>query len=662
MTRLLTTSAALAAMLLACGKDEPKPAATPTPREPVKESTDKPLERSEDKTKEARPTGEVEPEPVKTGESDPKTPPPPPEKPADPVAPATPDEPPAMTAHPGALNPRSVATMPPQVVAVGGTPSLKALVDAFASQARRIEGAPVPAAPLETALQAAQQKLGIDLSWLAIDKPLRFAVPDPKKYPDGVVLLLPLEGELKASMLPGATAGGGHDMTVKLGSETMYFDKLVDGHVVVTKHDGLAKEVSGFVKELAAWTPKDPLVIDTSADNLVSIFGTELGEVKEMVQSMGSAMASRPEMAAKMGPMLEMADSGFALVEGASRIGLAVDPRGDFPRFAVALSGKPGSPLDEIAKDLTGRKVAMAGAVPADAWFAMGYDIEGLSYLSDADRIVDSLTTADMGPIKIEWTEGEKQQMKALLMKSQELQGSQGVAWIRQEGATPFIFESLSDTKDGAAMEKALLGLGELFYGKLWSQTRKMMVAQGAPEAQLPAAMPFKSFIAMMSQNLGAAGIGVAIDEATTKGGHAVSSLRVKIDWSRLPAGGAKEIGDLFGDEIGIALAGQGERFASVIGPKAAERAAGLLDAELAAPTGKWLQQVGDQAFFIMLRPARLMRALSGVVEELGEKKAMIDALPDEPIFVRGAGDGKSLRIEGTIPAKVMAALAGTFE
>ena len=181
---------------------------------------------------------------------------------------------------------------------------------------------------------------------------------------------------------------------------------------------------------------------------------------------------------------------------------------------------------------------------------------------------------------------------RACFERTNELQGSQGAMWVREEGGHPFVFEGLSQVKDGAAMRTAISELGDLFYAKVWGEGRKMMLAQGAPEAQLPVQMQFKDFVALMSTQTSRMGIELALKDAVTRAGSKFDSLEVKIDWARMPLRGElSKVGELVGPDIGIALAGEGTSFASVLGPSAGKRAAVLLDnaVALAAPTDPWL-------------------------------------------------------------------------
>ncbi len=651
MRRYLSTTAALSVLLFACGKDEPAPPA-PQPAAatvPTEKAPADPTKVAEDQA-----AGDKAKEPNNMG-----------------AAPTTPPAPtgavlPALVAGTGpgdraALSPSSIATFPADIIAVGGTPSLSALVSAFAAQASKVPGQELPPDPLATALAGIQSQVGIDLSWLDVDKPLRFAVPDPKKYQDGFVMLLAEKAgaPLDPAKIAGATPGNGHLLTIKLGEREVFLDRVVEGHVLVTSHGDLAKSLDGFVKELGAWTPKDPLVVDTSVENLVRIFAEELKSAKEMVAMMGGAAGEDP--AGQMAQMMKMATGGFALVEGASRMSLSLDPNGDFPRIGFAFRGLPGSPLDKAAKDLAGRKIALAGAVPADAWLAFGFDIQGASYLSDAQAIVDAVTKGGLGPMPVTWSDDEKKAMHDLIVRAQELSGSQNMAWIRQEGSRPFIFESVTDAKDGKALQSTLLELGEFFYKKVWAEGRKAMLAQGGPASEMPEQIAFKDFVSLASKNLGAMGFGLAVNESTTKAGNPVGALEFRIDWSRLPMQGpTKAIGDAIGDNIGIALAGESQRFATVIGPDAAVRATRVLD-EAANPAEQldpWLALAKDHVFFAMLRPARLLRALVDLVPDLAERREAIGAMPDDPFVVRGVSDGTQVYFEAIIPVKVIMSLA----
>ena len=647
MLRHLAATAALSTLLWACGKKEPAPVPAP-PAVPTEADA---APKAEGPTADATVSQDAPADPVKLTAA-----PAPTEKlPALVVAAAPPERAP--------LTPSSLATFPADIVAVGGTPSLKALVEAFTSQVKRVDGVTVPPDPLSMAVDALKRQAGVDLTWLDTDKPLRFAVPDPKKYPNGLLLLLPEKAgtAFDPKSIPNAKTGGGHLATIEVEGKQVFFDRAADGHVLVTTHEALAQTFAAFAKELAAWTPKDPLVLDTSVENLVRIFGDELKSAKEMVGALGGTLGQQPAMAGQLGPLMEVAATGFALVEGTSRMSLSLDPTGDFPRIGFAFKGLAGGPLDKIIKDLVGHRVSLAGAVPADAWLVMGLDVPGVSYLSDAKSVVDAITNMNMGPMKVTWTEEDKKTLLGLFGKLQEAKGSQSVSWFRQDGTHPFVFESVSDAKDGVALDATLEQIGNVLYKKLYGEGRKVMLAQGAPAGDLPEDMSFKDFIGLVSKNSAPMGFGLAVNEAKSAAGTSVAGLEVKIDWARLPLRGEMaKIGELVGDSVGVSLAGEAQRFAAAFGSNAAQRTARILDATQMLPeiTDPWLAKAKESAIFLLFRPARLLRALIDIVPELAEKRAIVTALPDDPFVVSGASDGTTLVVEGVFPAKILAALA----
>lgn len=650
MRRYLTTTAALTALLIGCGKDEP--AAPPTPPQPAAATTPPPAPAPE-----AKPEGGAGETDKKKEDEAGRSAAPAPEPLAAMAVAGTPPARPALT-------PTTVATIPADLVAVGGTPSLKALVTAFSAQVAQVPGASVPADPLAMALGALQSQTGLDLGWMDTDKPLRFAVPDPKKSPEGFVLLVPVKDGVTVDekTFAQATPGKGHFVTVKVGGRDVFVDKGPAGHLLVTSHDGLAKELEAFTKDLAAWTPTDPLTLDASVENLVRVYGDELKGIKDMVTQMAGAMAQNPESAGKIAPALQAAAGGFALIEGMARAGISIDPVGDYPRVALSFKGLPGSPAEKWAKTLEGHKIGLAGAVPADAWLAIAYDVPGSGMFSDAKEVVEAITRSSvMGPLALTWTDDEKAKVLAILTRVNELQGSQAAMWVREDNGHPFVFEGVAQVKDGVAMRGAIGELGDLFYTKVWGEGRKMMLAQGAPEAQLPVQMQFKDFVGMFSAQTTRMGVQLALNESATRAGNKLDSLEVKIDWAKLPLRGEiAKVGELVGPDIGVALAGEGTSFASVIGPNAGKRAATVLDnvAALAEPTDPWLALSKDEAIFAALRPARLMRALIDVVPSFAERRALIAQLSDDPIVVRGHSDGTTLTVEGVVPAKFLLALA----
>lgn len=638
--RSLLTLTTAATMLFACGKKDPEPAPQPAAADVAQPAPEKAETKAE-----AKADAEV----AKPAAPDV----------APPSAPA--QELPAAATPPARapLQLGSVETFPADVVAVAGAQSLAGLVKSFADQAKRGGvGVPDGQDPLAMAIGALQSQAGIDLAWLDTDKPLRLAVPDPKKYVDGFILLAPVKADAKpdAKAFPNAVPKAeGHWAKVTLEGRAIFVDEL-EGHLVVTSHGNLFKDLGPFLKDLAAWTPKEPLVVDTSVENLVRIFKDQLESARGMVAMLAGGAGKDQQLAAQAATMVQMANKGFALVEGTSRIALSLDPNGDFPRIGLAFRGLPGGPLEKAAADMAGRKLTFQGAVPADAWFVLGYDVPGAGAFSDAESLVQSITSSQ-NPMAPKWTEDDKKHLTALVTKMIELQDSQSVSWLRQEGSHPLVFEGLSASKDGAEMQATILQAGQFFFDKVWAAVREQALASGAPAAQLPEKMDVRGFLGLATQQLSAIGFNASVVEATTKGGLKASGFEFKIDWDRMPFKNPMigVVAKLLGDKIGLALGGEGKFFAAAFANDSATRVAALLDLAPSLPTAQdpWVAKAGDGPLYILLRPARLLRALSDVIPQLAAKQAYIASLPDDPVMLQGSSDGKTLSLELTLPARL---------
>lgn len=639
--RSLLTLTTAATMLFACGKKDPEPAPQPAAADvaqPAPEKTEKRELADKADAEAAKPAApDLAPAPV---------------APPSQVAGATPPE-------RAALQIGSVETFPADVVAVAGAQSLAGLVKSFADQAKRGGvGVADGQDPLAMAIGVLQAQAGVDLAWLDTDKPLRIAVPDPKKYEDGFVLLAPVKADAKpeAKAFPNAVPkADGHWAKVTVEGRTIFVDEL-DGHLVVTSHGNLFKDLGPFLKDLAAWTPKEPLVIDTSVENLVRIFKDQLDSARAMVAMLAGGAGKDAQLSAQAATTVQFANKGFALVEGTSRISFAMDPGGDFPRIGLAFRGLPGSPLEKAAADMVGRKLSFLGAVPADAWFALGYDVPGVGAFSDAESLVQSITSGQ-NPMAPKWTDEDKKHLTALVTKMIELQDSQSVSWMRQDGSHPLVFEGLSASKDGAALQATILEAGQFFFEKVWASVREQALASGAPAAQLPEKMDLRGFLALASQQLSAIGFNASVVEASTKSGVKASGFELKIDWARLPFKDpmVSLIGKLLGDKVGVSLGGEGKFFAAAFAGDSATRVANLLDLATNLPTAQdpWVAKASESGLFLMIRPTRLLRALGDIVPQLAAKQAYIAGLPDDPVVIQGASDGKTLSVELTLPARL---------
>lgn len=635
LSRRLALVAMLGAPLAACGKKDPAP---PQPAAGVTEPA-APTAKPEDKTQK---TGEEKAaEPAKPADAPPGTP-----SGAPPTAPASATAPPSRSA----LTTSALATIPEGFVAVAGTPNFGELFRAFAGMVASLEGEALPANALESYLKEIKENVGLDLGWLDTDKPMRFAVPDPKAHDNGLLLLLAVKADakLEPTAILGATAGAdGHWAKLSLDGRELWLD-LADGHLVVSSDPGFIKAQAGFIKDLSAWVPSAPLVMDTSVENLRKTFSAELADAKEMA-SMFAGMAGSAGGSAQAKQIQQMADFGFALVDGLARMGFALDPTGDFPRLAITLRGTPESPVGKFAATTKDRKASFVNAAPADAWMVMGYDVPGLGYLSNLDDLVDQLSAPQEGnPISLSLSEADKKELKAKLARMMELQGSQSATWIKQVGTRILDIEGLSDSPDGKALLEAMLDAGDFFFQKLWASARKQMLAAGAPADQAPEKMSFRDFTGFMNRNLGMLGVGIEVKDATSKNGAKATGFELKVDWSRvIPGKDGRTVSELLGNQIGLGFSGHDKLFSMAFGPDASKRAADLIDRGVPAGGGDpWLAKASEGAIFFLLRPVRLLRGAAPAIPDLAENKALLDSLADDPLVLTGTSDGTTVSIE----------------
>ncbi len=586
-----------------------------------------------------------------------KTPPPetkPAEKPVEQPAANTPPE-------RGGMKLGSVATFPEDMVAVAGVKSLSQLIAAFSSQAQAIGGLEVPPDALKSALEGLKAQTGVDFAWLDAEKPMQIAVPNPKKYPEGFVAIFPVkEGtKLDVAALPNpAKDAEGHTAKLDLGGKTLFVDDL-GTHVLVTSHGTFKTEFESFFKEVAAWNPSEPIIIDSSVENLTKIFGDELGEAKKSLTEL-TGMLTQGADSSQAATLMQAADFGFAFIEGTTRMAIALDPTGDFPRLGLAFAGKPESAVGKLVANANGRKVALATTIPAEAWLAIGYNIEGFGYMSNAKDSLDQLL-AMPNPVFASFTEADKTELGEKLNKLQELQGTESVTWIRQDGPKPFVLQGIADAKDGPALMQAFFDFGDFFFKKIWTMARPQMLKSGqVQEADAPENLDFRGFAALVSKVASAMGMSLEVKEAATKNGGTARAVEFGIDWAKIPpAPETKLVSNWLGDKLGFGFAAEGKYLATSLSADAAASAAALLDRGVPSDAADtWIGKAKDNAFFFLVRPARLLKVLAEALPQMSEKKGVIDTLADEPIALTGMSDGSMLNFEITLPMSMLKGFA----
>ncbi len=238
----------------------------------------------------------------------------------------------------------AVPTYPDGIVAVAGIQSIAGL---FADAAVK-DG---PSAAM--ALGAIGQRLGVPtLDWVAQDKPLVLAIPDPKQDPDGFIVAVPLANaglDAAALAMPAGTDTEGHFAKLVVRDRALYFDKLAT-HLVATSHKELFKTFGAFVKDtLVAWTPGDTIVLESNIQALMKTYAEELKQAQAMLPMMMEGMARKGVKLPQGAQMLALVEKLLKFSQDIERATIGADLRGAFPRIGFAVAAKEGS---ELAKDL----------------------------------------------------------------------------------------------------------------------------------------------------------------------------------------------------------------------------------------------------------------------------------------------------------------------
>lgn len=544
-----------------------------------------------------------------------------------------------------------VPTYPEGIVAVAGIQSIAGL---FADAAVK-DG---PSAAM--ALGAIGQRLGVPtLDWVAQDKPLLIAIPDPKKFPDGFVVAVPLaQADLKADALamPAGTDTEGHFAKLVVRDHALYFDKL-GTHLVATSHKDLFKTFGGFIKDtLVTWTPGDTLVLESNIQALMKTYAEELKQAQVMLPMMMEGMAKKGLKMPQGAQMLALVEKLLKFSQDIERATIGVDVRGAFPRIGFAVTAKEGS---ELAKDLAAlgtSKLTMASEIAADAWFALAMDAE-LDLGFNPSSLIEGIQAA-LEPQGYGLTADELQRLTSVAEKVHELANGPSAFWFRADGAQPFTMESITLSSDAVAGRDAEVAFLDLIFQKMWSIGRGKMIEAGVPADNVPGAGDTGAVIALVNKLAAVRGMNIALTN-----GAVAKGLALGIEWSGLPLRGpiAQILPLLVGAKLEIGVAAADKRLTFAMGPTAIARSEALAKATAPAAPPAWLGDAAQTGFALAaFRPAQLA-ALLAQTPILAGHRDDIAKLPDAPFVLKALTSERSLRFELAIPRELMMALALFF-
>jgi len=567
----------------------------------------------------------------------------------------------AMTPVPAqaALLSSTLATFPADIVAVGGLQNPRALMDAFLAQAKRVPGLTQTADPLDFLLAHVKEAFGAkDLSWLALDRPVRFAVPNPKKYPHGFIQIYSLVPGTKLEPTAFANAKAkdeGHWASLPTSADEKVFIDLDGELMTITSHAALTKDLGPFIKELSAWTPGSPVVVEASATNARTAFASELSELQGNIDGLTKQLGDAGAKPEQLAMLKNVADGAFGMLTGLDRLGLALDPSGGFPRLALSFRAIAGTPFAATAQALQSARPTFASLVPDQAWFALVYDFDFTDLLGGKDMLAEALAHQST------LSEADAKTVSALAGKMQELGTGNHALWLTTSGSFPIAIESVSSASDGPALKDAMLGLFDFLFKQRWGHTREGLIAGGMSADALPG-LEFADFISKAGTMTRAFGVVPSLPKT-----DGASVLALDFDWSRLgagriPAAMHDALVGFVGRHLELAVAAAPSRVSFAFGPFAGARTAELVamssDAQVKDP---WLAQAAADSFGVLeLRPVRLVRALASL-PQVAQARDAIAKLPDDPLLISGSSDGTAVNVTITLPIDMLLGLFSSF-
>jgi len=570
-------------------------------------------------------------------------------KPAAAPAEAAPQTPPATPAAPTgaehALAPISLPRFDPAIAAVAAVPSLDALAEALQRAAATAGDLPLPPAPLEAALEALRMRFRLaDTRWIDTARPLRLAVPDPKAHPDGFAVIVPLRGgedALRAGLGEALAAAPEH--FGRLGEAgapgTAYVD-LLEGHAVFTSHADLFAQLTAYAREvLLPWTPTSPLVIEVSVSNLRRAFAAELDQARASAAQFGDLVTQRANIPVQAATVKALIEGTFGFVDGADRLGVALDAVGPRVRVAFGLRGVEGSTLATTLTGLDGRTAGLLAAVPPTAW--LGFVSNFPASLTVADR---ATLLEQLRPSTAALSDAERERLVDHLLGLSAATTGDAAQAVAIDGAFPFAWSAVLAVNDRAKARAALVGLLDLALQRGLAEVRAQISASGATPPPLATLDDAVTLLNGFGQALGAE---VSLKQEDRDGTH-VAGLVVGLDWSRMGLARTdpavfETLKSLVGDQLGVALADADGRLALALGPHALDQAAALAAGRF--PGGEpTLDRAGRGAVFALsLRVGAMLKALSGL-PSLKSRASLFAALPqDQALSLSAAASAGTL-------------------
>ena len=355
---------------------------------------------------------------------------------------------------------------PATVIMYGGTGGLTATLKTAHTLASKV--APLP--PADQLAAQATQVLAGDMRLkngdaLDMTKPIRFAVLDPKKHSEPLLLVGIKSTEALVASLPdtekkAGDQGNAHSYVKYKGSKRPIFVNFVDGFAVFSRDAGAFPSHKAFIEALAKATMPDLGAVYVELDHVVAIFGAELDQglaqaksTMDMIGSQGAPGVNAEQMKS-LGKMIEWLGKAAREVDYL-RITVKADPDGARADFRVA--AKKGS---NLASALGAFKSAgphtLLAKLPADAPFFVSMSADPSGMLKFMDAITDTFV---IGPMFGGDTATAKPYIAAMKSYAQALDGQMAVAAHGKDGLELSALFGVKDGKSARAAQTKLAGM-----------------------------------------------------------------------------------------------------------------------------------------------------------------------------------------------------------
>lgn len=562
-----------------------------------------------------------------------------------------------------ALKPGMV--FPDDVLVVSGTPSLEKLLEAVNAGANAVAPGTLPPNLASLALESMKSDLGLtDISWFRTDAPVLLAVVDPKVF-DGKnqLVLLPASDTEKAlaSLKEGAQRDfEGHRAFFEHRFEKVYVD-TIDGYLVFTDHTAIFGKHKSFLEgQLGKWKPEHAFSMQVAMDHLLSRYGVEIAQFKEMAKqtlAREAAGTTAPEVQEWQTQML------FSLIESLDTVRLDLAVEGTELRLILNNTAKKGSELAKLVASSQGQSSGLMSTIPSNAWVGMAgiFDVHESTEFDQLNEM--SLRTYTN---LLELSADEMKLLDPMIKEAAKLTTGDSAVSVYADQKFPMAMHTVAKIADVAAFRAVNKKLLALLVPHVWSRVVAELKKNGTelPPAQVTSVA---EMVALAKPFAAPWGIVPTLTSTEADGIH-VDAIELVIDWTLL----SREMGlaaqdvttvDMLkafaGEKIVVALASGTDRYVQAFGPNAIATATALAKGEDPKSRDAITSLAKDQNWTGLVQVRALLDALM-FIPDVATRKPLIDTISqDRMLSATARSTGTGLELKLNLPLDVVGQIIG---